>query len=75
MCALRGAKDSFMSSPQNLGDKLMHAKRESKSLKAQLQASRKAYDELLAAFDKSVYLPDPVGRRTIFKQARDKNRG
>ena len=57
----------------SLGDRLMHAKRETKSLKAQLQASRTAYDELLAAFDKSVYLPDPVGRRSIFKQAREKN--
>ena len=62
-------------STASLADKLTHAKLESKSLKAQLQASRKAYDELLAAFDKSVYLPDPVGRRTIFKQAREKNRG
>ena len=62
-------------STASLADKLAHEKRESKSLKAQLQASRTAYDELLAAFDKSVYLPDPVGRRTIFKQARDKNRG
>jgi len=51
----------------------MHAKREIKALKAQLEASRTAYDELLAAFDKSVYLPDPVGRRSIFKQAREKN--
>ena len=57
----------------SLGDRLMHAKRETKSLKAQLQASRTAYDDLLAAFDKSVYLPDPVGRRSIFKQAREKN--
>ena len=62
-------------STASLADKLAHAKRESKSLKAQLQASRIAYDELLAAFDKSVYLPDPVGRRAIFKIARNKNRG
>ena len=62
-----------MTSPASLADKLTHAKRESKSLKAQLDASRIAYDELLAAFDKSVYLPDPVGRRSIFKQAREKN--
>ena len=60
-------------SAASLADKLTHAKRESKSLKAQLQASRTDYDDLLAAFDKSVYLPDPVGRRTIFKIARDKN--
>ena len=62
-------------SSKNLGDRLMHAKREAKALKAQLQASRTAYDELLAAFDKSVYLPDPVGRRSIFKRARDKYNG
>ena len=60
-------------STANLGDRLMHAKREAKALKAQLEASRIAYDDLLAAFDKSVYLPDPVGRRSIFKQAREKN--
>ena len=62
-------------STASLADKLAHAKRESKSLKAQLQASRTAYDELLAAFDKSVYLPQAIGRRNMFKKARDKNRG
>ena len=62
-------------STASLADKLTHAKRESKSLKAQLQASRIAYDDLLAAFDKSVYLPQAIGRRNMFKKARDKNRG
>jgi len=62
-------------STASLADKLAHAKRESKSLKAQLEASRTAYDDLLAAFDKSVYLPQAIGRRNMFKQARDKNRG
>jgi len=33
-------------STASLSDKLTHAKRESKSLKAQLEASRIAYDEL-----------------------------
>jgi len=75
MCALRGAKDSFMSSPQNLGDRLMHAKREAKSLKAQLEASRIAYDNLLAAFDKSVYTPQAMARRNMFKRSRDKYNG
>ena len=59
-------------STASLADKLAHAKRESKSLKAQLQASRIAYDELLAAFDKSVYLPQAIGRRNMFKRAREK---
>ena len=62
-----------MTSIQKLTDKLAHSKRESKSLKAQLQTSRIAYDELLAAFDKSVYLPQAIGRRNMFKRARDKN--
>ena len=59
-------------STASLADKLAHAKRESKSLKAQLQASRIAYDDLLAAFDKSVYLPQAIGRRNMFKRAREK---
>jgi hypothetical protein len=59
----------------SLGDRLMHAKRETKSLKAQLQASRTAYDELLAAFDKSVYTPQAMARRNMFKRARDKYNG
>ena len=50
----------------------MHAKRETKSLKAQLEASRIAYDNLLAAFDKSVYTPQAMARRNMFKRARDK---
>ena len=41
-----------MTSPQSLADKLAHAKRESKALKAQLQASKLKDEELLAAFDK-----------------------
>ena len=61
-----------MTSPQSLADKLAHAKRESKSLKAQLEASRIAYDDLLAAFDKSVYKPEVIARRNMFKRARDK---
>ena len=62
-------------STANLGDRLMHAKREAKALKAQLEASRTAYDDLLAAFDKSVYLPQAIGRRNMFKRARDKYNG
>ena len=62
-------------SAASLSDKLTHAKREAKALKAQLQASRTAYDELLAAFDKSVYLPQAIGRRNMFKRARDKYNG
>ena len=56
----------------SLSDKLTHAKREAKALKAQLQASRIAYDDLLAAFDKSVYTPQAMARRNMFKRARDK---
>jgi len=61
-----------LTSPASLADKLAHSKRESKSLKAQLQTSRTAYDDLLAAFDKSVYLPQAIGRRNMFKRAREK---
>ena len=64
-----------MTSPQNLSDKLTHAKRESKALKAQLEASRIAYDDQLAAFDKSVYKPEVIARRNMFKRARDKYNG
>jgi len=64
-----------LTSPQSLADKLTHAKRESKSLKAQLDASRIAYDNLLAAFDKSVYTPEAIARRNMFKRARDKYNG
>jgi hypothetical protein len=59
-------------STASLADKLTHAKRESKALKAQLEASRIAYDDLLAAFDKSVYKPEVIARRNMFKRARDK---
>ena len=62
-------------STASLADKLTHAKRESKALKAQLEASRIAYDDLLAAFDKSVYTPEVIARRNIFKRARDKYNG
>ena len=62
-------------STANLGDRLMHAKREAKALKAQLEASRIAYDDLLAAFDKSVYTPQAMARRNMFKRARDKYNG
>jgi hypothetical protein len=61
-----------LTSPQSLADKLTHAKRESKSLKAQLQASRIAYDDLLAAFEKSIYMPAVVDRRDLFEKTRDK---
>ena len=64
-----------MTSPASLADKLTHAKRESKSLKAQLEASRIAYDNLLAAFDKSVYTPEAIARRNMFKRAKDKYNG
>ena len=59
-------------SSKNLGDRLTHAKREAKALKAQLEASRTAYDDLLAAFDKSVYTPEAMARRNMFKRAKDK---
>ena len=59
-------------STASLADKLTHAKRESKSLKAQLEASRIAYDDLLAAFEKSIYMPEVISRRNMFKRARDK---
>ena len=61
-----------MTSPQSLADKLTHAKRETKALKAQLEASRIAYDNLLAAFDKSVYTPEAMARCNMFKRAKDK---
>ena len=53
----------------SLADKLTHAKRESKALKAQLQASKLKAEELLAAFDESVYTPQAMARRNMFKQA------
>ena len=59
-------------STASLADKLTHAKRESKALKAQLQASKLKAEELLAAFDKSVYTPEAIARRNMFKRARDK---
>jgi len=59
-------------STASLADKLTHAKRESKALKAQLQASKLKAEELLAAFDKSVYTPQAMARRNMFKRARDK---
>ena len=62
-----------MSSPQKLADKLTHAKREAKALKAQLQASKLKAEELLAAFDKSVYKPEVIARRDLFEKTRDKN--
>ena len=61
-----------MTSPQNLSDKLTHAKREAKALKAQLQASELKAEELLAAFAKSVYTLEAMARRNMFKRARDK---
>ena len=59
-------------SSKKLADKLTHAKRETKAIKAQLEASRIAYDDLLAAFDKSVYTPQAMARRNMFKRAKDK---
>ena len=59
-------------STASLADKLIHAKRESKALKAQLQASKLKAEELLAAFDKSVYTPEVIARRNMFNRARDK---
>ena len=56
----------------SLADKLAHAKREAKALKAQLQASELKAEELLAAFDESVYTPEAITRHNIFKRARDK---
>ena len=61
-----------MTSPQSLSDKLAHAKREAKALKAQLDASRIAYDDQLAAFEKSIYMPAVVDRRDLFEKTRDK---
>ena len=58
-----------------LYNKLAHAKRESQALKAQLEASRIAYDDLLAAFEKSIYMPAVVDRRNLFEKTRDKNNG
>ena len=49
-------------STASLADKLAHAKRESKALKAQLEASRIAYDDL----------PAVVDRRDLFEKTRDK---
>ena len=62
-------------SSKNLGDRLMHAKRETKALKSQLQANRLKAEEVLAAFDKSVYTPEAMARRNMFKRARDKYNG
>ena len=59
-------------STASLADKLAHAKRESKALKAQLQASKLKAEELLAAFEKSVYTPEAIARRNMFKRAKDK---
>ena len=63
-----------MSSPQNLGDRLMHAKREIKALTAKLQEQQAAAD-ILAAFEKSIYMPAVVDRRDLFEKTRDKNNG
>ena len=62
-------------STASLADKLTHAKRESKSLKAQLQASKLKAEVLLAAFEESVYKPRVIARRNMFKRARDKYNG
>ena len=56
----------------SLSDKLTHAKREAKALKLQLEANKLKTEELIAAFDKSVYTPEAMARRNMFKRARDK---
>ena len=63
-----------MTSPQKLGDRLMHAKREVKALTAKLQDQQAAAD-ILAAFEKSVYMPAVVDRRGLFEKIRDKYNG
>ena len=63
-----------MTSPQKLGDRLMHAKREIKALTAKLQEQQSAAD-ILAAFEKSIYMPAVVDRRDLFEKTRDKNNG
>jgi hypothetical protein len=64
-----------MTSPQKLSNKLTHAKRESQALKAQLEDSRLKAEELLASFEKSVYTPEAMARRNMFKRARELYRG
>ena len=44
-------------------------------IRKSVEASRIAYDDLLAAFDKSVYTPQAMARRNMFKRARDKYNG
>ena len=63
-----------MTSPQKLGDRLMHAKREIKALTARLQDQQAAAD-ILAAFENSIYMPAVVDRRDLFEKTRDKNNG
>ena len=63
-----------MTSPQSLADKLTHAKREIKALTARLQDQQAAAD-ILAAFEKSIYMPAVVDRRDLFEKTRDKNNG
>ena len=58
-----------------LSNKLAHAKRESQALKAQLEANKIAAEEMLASFERSVYMPDATGRRSIFKRARERFNG
>ena len=50
----------------------MHAKREIKALTARLQDQQAAAD-ILAAFEKSIYMPAVVDRRDLFEKTRDKN--
>jgi len=61
-----------VTSPASLSDNLTHAKRETKALKAQLEANNLKAEDVLAAFDKSVYTPEAMARRNMFKRARDK---
>ena len=56
------------------GDRLMHAKREIKALTAKLQEQQAAAD-ILAAFERSIYMPAVVDRRDLFEKTRDKNNG
>ena len=58
----------------SLTDKLSHAKREIKALTAKLQEQQAAAD-ILAAFERSIYMPAVVDRRDLFEKTRDKNNG
>ena len=61
-------------SAAELSNKLAHAKREIKALTAKIQ-DQKFADDILAAFEKSVYMPAVIDRRNLFDKTRDKNSG